>query len=159
MTDPVTATPDSDLRPRFWENVPLEDLSKPEWEALCDRCGRCCLLKLEDADTQEIEFTNVSCRLFDGATSSCGNYALRKQLVKDCVVLSPENISRIAYWMPVTCAYRLLFEGRTLFDWHPLVSGRADSVFEAGISMHDRVIPEYEINEDDLEDHIIEGMA
>jgi len=151
--------PADELRPDFWTAYPLEDLSKPEWEALCDRCGRCCLLKLEDADTQEVEFTNVSCRLFDGATSSCGNYALRKQMVKDCVVLSPENIERIAYWMPATCAYRLLFEGKPLFDWHPLVSGDAGSVRAAGISMHDLVVPEYEIDQDDLEDYIIEGMV
>lgn len=146
------------LRPKFWETQPLEDMTKPEWEALCDGCGRCCLLKLEDADTQEVEFTNVACRLFDGQTSRCGQYALRKQLVKDCVVLTPENIERIAYWMPATCAYRLLFEGKPLYDWHPLVSGDLDSTRDAGMSMHDKVLAEYEIDEDDLENYIIKGM-
>ncbi len=150
--------PTPDLRPKFWKTQPLEDMTKPEWEALCDGCGRCCLLKLEDADTQEVEFTNVACRLFDGQTSRCGQYALRKQLVKDCVVLTPENIERIAYWMPATCAYRLAFEGKPLYDWHPLVSGDPDSARDAGMSMHDKVLAEYEIDEDDLENYIIKGM-
>lgn len=145
----------SSLRPKFWEEIPLVDLNKPEWEALCDGCGRCCLLKLEDADTQEIEFTNIACRLFDSETSGCGQYALRKQMVKDCVVLSPENIERHAYWMPSTCAYRLLFEGKPLFDWHPLVSNDAETVHISGISMRQKVVAEYEINQDDLEDYII----
>jgi len=148
-----------DMRPKFWENLPIEDLNSTEWEALCDRCGRCCLLKLEDPDTQQIDFTTVSCRLFDAKTSTCGNYALRKQMVKDCVVLSPENIERIAYWMPSTCAYRLRFDGQPLYDWHPLVSGDPQSVRKAGISMHDRTIAEYEIDEKDLEDYIVEEIS
>jgi uncharacterized protein len=149
----------SDTRPKFWEKIPLSDLSKPEWEALCDNCGRCCLLKLEDPDTAEIEFTNISCRLFDGAECNCSQYALRKQLVKDCVVLTPENIERHAYWMPSTCAYRLLFEDKPLFDWHPLISGDPETVHEAGISMRFKTLAEYEINDDDLELYVIEEIT
>ncbi len=152
-------SPPSDLRPKFWENHLLEDLSKPEWEALCDGCGRCCLLKLEDEDTQEIEFTNISCRLFDSETSRCSQYALRKQMVADCVMLSPQNIERHAYWMPTTCAYRLLYEGKPLFDWHPLVSGSPKTVHESGISMRHKVVAEFEINEDDLEDYIVKEIT
>jgi uncharacterized protein len=148
-----------DTRHKFWENIPLSDLTKPEWEALCDNCGRCCLLKLEDPDTAEIEFTNISCRLFDGVECKCSQYALRKQLVKDCVVLTPENIERHAYWMPSTCAYRLLYEGKPLFDWHPLVSGDPDTVHEAGISMRFKTLAEYEINDDDLELYVIEEIT
>ena len=154
-----TANKPHDARPKFWETIPLEDLSKPEWEALCDNCGRCCLLKIEDEDTQEIEFTNIACRLFDGVNCNCGQYALRKQMVKDCVVLTPENIERHAYWMPTTCAYRLLFEGKPLFDWHPLISGNPETVHEAGISMRYKTLAEYEINQDDLELYVIEEIT
>ncbi len=144
------------LRPKFWERVPLDQMTEAEWEALCDGCGRCCLLKLEDADTEEIAFTRVSCRLLDTETCRCGNYAIRKQLVPDCVVLTPKNIDDIGYWMPATCAYRLLHEGRPLYDWHPLISGRAESVQEAGVSVAGWVVPEFEVDEDDLEDYLIE---
>jgi uncharacterized protein len=102
------------LRDRFWERVPLRNLAPPEWEALCDGCGKCCLNKLEDADTGEVAFTRVACRLLDGETCRCGNYAIRKTLVPECVVLTPGNIAEIAYWMPRTCAYRLLWEGKPL---------------------------------------------
>ena len=146
------------LRKKFWERFPLEDLTPDEWEALCDNCGRCCLRKLEDADTGEVEYTNVVCRLFDADNCTCGQYALRKQLVPDCVILTPENLERIAYWMPATCAYRLLHEGRPLFDWHPLVSGRPESVREAGISMHNRVVHEFEVEEEDLEHYIVQEL-
>ncbi len=156
MTRPGPA--DSALRPRFWER-PLDQLNPDEWEALCDGCGRCCLLKLEDADTGEVEYTRVSCRLLDPETCRCGNYALRKQLVPDCVVLTPANLERIAYWMPATCAYRLRFLGRPLPPWHPLVSGRADSVERAGVSVRNRVVPEWEVDEDDLEDYLIADSA
>jgi len=147
------------LRDGFWETIALEDLTKPEWEALCDGCGRCCLLKLEDEDTREIAFTNVVCRLFDDKTCQCGQYALRKQMVKGCVILTPENIGRNAYWMPATCAYRLRHEGKPLYDWHPLVSGDPDSVHDSGFSMRSKVIFEDEIDEDDLEDYVIDGIS
>ena len=111
------ATPS--LRPQFWETVDLTNMTKSEWESLCDGCGKCCLLKLEDEDTEEIKFTNVACRLFDDTTCKCQNYALRKQMVAGCVVLTPENIERIAYWMPKTCGYRRVFEGQGLMGWHP----------------------------------------
>jgi len=148
-----------DIRPNFWKNLPLEDLSRPEWEALCDGCGKCCLLKLEDEDTGQIAYTNVSCRLFDDATCTCGQYALRKQMVAGCVVLTPENIERHAYWMPATCAYRLRFDGKPLYDWHPLNSGTPDSVAAAGISVQGRVVAEFDVDEDDLEDYLIEGIV
>jgi len=147
------------LRKNFWTRFDLGDLSKDEWEALCDGCGRCCLLKLEDEDTSAIAYTRVSCRLFDPESCRCGNYPLRKQLVAGCVVLTPENIERIAYWMPETCAYRRLFDGATLPDWHPLLTGRTDSVHLAGISVRGNVVPEYDVDEEDLEDYLIEGFG
>ena len=117
--DPINRT---GLRDRYWERVPLKNLTPREWEALCDGCGKCCLNKLEDADTGEVELTRVACRLLDSETCRCGQYDIRKTLVPECVVLTPENISKNAYWMPETCAYRLLYEGKPLYDWHPLGS-------------------------------------
>ncbi|MEL7214722.1 MAG: YcgN family cysteine cluster protein [Pseudomonadota bacterium] len=146
------------MKRRFWEK-PLFSLEKAEWEALCDGCGKCCLLKLEEEDTGEVFYTDVSCRLLDTGTCRCGNYALRKQLVPDCVVLTPETLPDIAGWMPSTCAYRRLYEGKGLPDWHPLLTGRAGSVAEAGHSIAERVVPEYEVDEDELTEHIIDDLA
>jgi uncharacterized cysteine cluster protein YcgN (CxxCxxCC family) len=147
------------LRPRFWETVPLARMTPEEWEALCDGCGKCCLNKLEDAETGEVAFTNVACRLLDDETCRCGNYAIRKQIVPECVVLTPKNIAEIAYWMPATCAYRLLHEGKQLFYWHHLISGDPNSVHEAGASVKGWTVPEWEVDEEDWEDHIIEDLA
>lgn len=148
----------SALRKNFWQNYDLTELSKAEWEALCDGCGKCCLIKLEDEDTGELKYTNIGCRLFDDSTCRCGNYALRRQLVARCVVLTPQNIERNAHWMPSTCAYRLLQEGGDLPDWHPLITGTRDTVHSAGISMRGKTVSEYEVEEDDLQDYVIEGL-
>lgn len=153
MSDPI----DRDgLRPKFWEKVPLKNMTSKEWEALCDGCGRCCLNKLEDEDTMEIAFTRVACRLLDGDTCRCAQYDIRKKFVPDCVVLTPKNIDEIGYWMPPTCAYRLLNEGKTLHDWHPLISGTAQTVHDAGISVQGWTVPEFEVPEDEWENYIID---
>jgi uncharacterized protein len=147
-----------EMRPRFWQTIALEDLNPVEWEALCDGCGKCCLLKLEDEDSGEVSYTSVACRLFDDTTCRCGNYPLRRQLVRTCVVLTPDGLEQIIDWMPATCAYRLRAEGKPLADWHPLVSGDPDSVHAAGISVRNRTIAEYDVDEDDLENFIVEGV-
>ncbi|WP_102226164.1 YcgN family cysteine cluster protein [Acidimangrovimonas sediminis] len=152
--DPI---PREGLRPRFWERVPLRNMAPKEWEALCDGCGKCCLNKLEDPDTGEVVFTRIGCRLLDDETCRCGNYEIRKTIVPECVVLTPGNIGEIAYWMPRTCAYRLLHEGKSLYDWHPLISGDPDSVHRAGESVQGWTVPEFEVPEDDWEDYIVEG--
>ena len=144
------------MRPRFWESVALDDMTTEEWEALCDGCGKCCLLKLEDEDTGRVHYTNVSCRLFDAETRTCGQYTLRRMFVQGCVVLTPENLSETAPWMPATCAYRRLYEGRGLADWHPLISGTRDSVAAAGVAVKGPLVPEYEVAEEDLEDHVLD---
>jgi uncharacterized cysteine cluster protein YcgN (CxxCxxCC family) len=141
---------------RFWETKPLAALSPAEWESLCDGCGRCCVVKLEDEDTGKVHYTDVACRLFDNHTCRCGNYALRAKLVKGCVVLTPKSLPEVAHWLPRTCAYRLLHEGRPLADWHSLVSGDPESVHAAGLSLRGKVVPEYEVAEDELEDHIVD---
>jgi uncharacterized cysteine cluster protein YcgN (CxxCxxCC family) len=155
MTDKNATT---SLRSRFWETVDLVDMTKPEWEALCDGCGKCCLLKLEDEDTAEIKFTSLACRLFDDSTCKCQNYALRKQMVAGCVVLTPENIERIAYWMPESCGYRRIYEGEPLLDWHPLITGDPNSAHTTNNSVMDKTTPEYEVDEADMEDYVIKDL-
>ncbi len=153
MSDPIDR---SGLRPRFWETVPLKKMSPKEWEALCDGCGKCCLNKLEDADTGEVALTRVACRLLDNENCRCAQYEIRHQFVPECIVLNPSNIDTHAYWMPQTCAYRLLHSGQNLPEWHPLITGSAQSVHDAGVSVQGWSIPEFEVDEDDWEDHIIE---
>ncbi len=151
--DPIVRT---GLRPRYWETVPTDRMTAPEWEALCDGCGKCCLNKLEDPDTREVALTRVACRLLDDATCRCASYDDRLRHVPECVVLSPAELPRIAYWMPATCAYRLLHEGAPLPRWHPLLTGTAQSVHDAGVSVRGWTVPEFEVDEDDWEDHIID---
>ena len=122
----------------FWRSKPLEAMSDREWESLCDGCGRCCLVKLEDEDTGEIAYTDVGCTLLDSGACRCRNYENRQALVPDCVRLTPATVRTLS-WLPPTCAYRLLAEGRDLYWWHPLVSGDPETVHAAGISVRDRV--------------------
>ncbi|MEM7670163.1 MAG: YcgN family cysteine cluster protein [Pseudomonadota bacterium] len=143
------------MRTRFWEQ-PLTSMSPEEWEALCDGCGRCCALKLEDDRTGEVHYTSVTCRLFDLSTCQCGNYPLRRQLVKGCVSLTPVVLEEAVDWLPRSCAYRRLYEGRALAAWHPLISGRAETVHQAGMSLRGRGIPEYEVEESAFEDYVVD---
>ena len=145
------------MRARFWERVPLERMTDAEWEALCDGCGKCCLNKLEDEETGQVDLTNIACRLFDDASCRCGNYAIRKTLVPECVQLSPASLPDVAYFMPATCAYRRLHEGKPLLWWHPLVAGDPEAVHRAGVSARGLTVPEWEVPcEDDWDDHIID---
>ncbi len=153
MTDPINR---SGLRPRYWQTTPLNRMTQSEWEALCDGCGKCCLNKLEDDETGEVALTRVACRLFDDTTCRCGQYDSRHQFVPECISLSVKNIERNLYWLPETCAYKLLWTGKPLYDWHPLISGTAQSVHDAGISMQHRTVAEFEVDEDDWEDYLIE---
>ncbi|MBM84559.1 MAG: hypothetical protein CMM47_00860 [Rhodospirillaceae bacterium] len=124
-----------------------------EWESLCDGCGKCCLIKLIDDVTDELHFTTVACRLLDCSSCRCGDYANRKTLVPDCVMLSPRIVEELQ-WMPSTCAYRLLREGKELPWWHPLVSGRAETVNEAGVSVRGRAVSERDVPNESLPDYI-----
>ncbi|NRB40697.1 MAG: YcgN family cysteine cluster protein [Pseudomonadales bacterium] len=138
----------------FWKTMALTDMNKQEWESLCDGCAKCCLVKLQDEDTDEVAYTNVACRYMDYGTCQCTEYIKRNELVPACVWLKPEMVDEF-FWLPTSCAYRLVSEGRDLPSWHPLISGDKDSVHEAGMSIRNKVINESEIDEDDLEEHII----
>jgi uncharacterized cysteine cluster protein YcgN (CxxCxxCC family) len=140
----------------FWRRKSLSQMTNSEWESLCDGCGRCCLVKLEDADDPaRTYFTDVGCRLLDAASCRCRDYANRTARVKDCVRLTPRNVKRIV-WLPPTCAYRLLGEGRDLYWWHPLVSGDPETVHQAGVSVRGRVgASEDEVKDEELEDRIV----
>jgi uncharacterized cysteine cluster protein YcgN (CxxCxxCC family) len=126
----------------FWERKTLSQLSNAEWESLCDGCGKCCLHKIEDARDHKTHYTNVACRLLNLVTCQCKNYPDRKRYVPDCVKLTADKVSRF-YWLPSTCAYRLLGEGKPLPDWHPLITGDPESVHAAGQSVKGRIIAEH----------------
>ncbi|MDG6094729.1 YcgN family cysteine cluster protein [Acetobacter sp. AN02] len=136
----------------FWETTALSDMTHAQWESLCDGCGRCCLHKLRDEEEGSVWFTSVACRLLDLGTCRCSDYPRRQQKIPDCISLTPEMMEEVQDWLPPTCAYRRLYEGKTLPAWHPLRTGRPESVREAGISAAGRCISEREAG--DLEDHL-----
>ena len=141
----------------FWKNKTLRQMSSSEWEALCDGCGKCCLVKLIDDLTDDLHYTTVACKLLDCESCQCGDYENRKSLVEVCVILSPRLIEEL-HWMPSTCAYRLIYEGKDLYWWHPLISGSPNTVHEAGISVRGRVISEREVKDSELPKYIDEQL-
>ena len=141
----------------FWKNKTLRQMSSSEWEALCDGCGKCCLVKLIDDLTDDLHYTTVACKLLDCESCQCGDYENRKSLVEACVILSPRLIEEL-HWMPSTCAYRLIYEGKDLYWWHPLISGNPNTVHDAGISVRGRVISEREVKDSELPKYIDEQL-
>jgi uncharacterized cysteine cluster protein YcgN (CxxCxxCC family) len=137
----------------FWKTKPLAAMTEAEWESLCDGCGRCCLHKLRDDDTGEIFWTQVACRLLDLGSCRCSDYPARQDKVPDCVQLTPEALETID-WLPPTCGYRRVAEGRGLSWWHPLVSGNPNTVHDAGVSVRGRAISERKAGA--LEDHVVD---
>ena len=133
----------------FWQTKTLEQMTAAEWESLCDGCGLCCLIRFEDEETGEVIPTRVACKLLDQHLCRCTDYVNRKAHVPDCIKLTPWNIEALA-WMPASCAYRRLHEGRDLPEWHPLVTGDPESVHEAGVSIRDQTVSEATL--DDPED-------
>lgn len=125
----------------YWKRVPLSEMTGEQWEALCDGCGRCCLQKLRDEDTNELAFTNVACHLLDQHSCKCSDYCNRQARVPDCMALTPQALAEID-WLPPSCAYRLVAEGRDLYWWHPLISGDPETVHRSGASVRGRVVSE-----------------
>ena len=138
----------------FWDEKSVAEMSDAEWEALCDGCARCCLIKLEDEDTGAIGTTSVVCELLDVDTCRCTRYPERHQLVPDCIDFNAEVIAELA-WLPDTCAYRLLAEGKPLAWWHPLISGNSATVHEAGVSVRGNVVSETHVHPDELTSMIV----
>jgi hypothetical protein len=138
----------------FWKTKSLAEMTHEEWESLCDRCGRCCLEKLEDQDSGQVFYTCVACPLLDAEQCCCKAYGDRTRLMPDCLVLTPAHVGQF-YWLPGTCAYRLLAEGKDLEWWHPLISGNADTVHQAGISVRGKIVAAQYVNAEDLEAYII----
>lgn len=143
----------ADKKP-FWEAKSLDQMNDEEWESLCDGCGRCCLHKLEDEDTAEVHFTRVACKLLDTQSCRCSNYANRFEHVPDCLTIKPLDDQKLN-WLPESCAYRRLSEGRALENWHPLVSKMSESVHMAGISVAHLCISENYVPLDDYFEHVI----
>jgi uncharacterized cysteine cluster protein YcgN (CxxCxxCC family) len=139
----------------FWKTKKLSEMTTEEWESLCDNCGKCCLHKLEDEETGAIAFTNVACNLINLKTCRCTRYSERTRLVPECLDLKQHDFAEYN-WLPSTCAYRLLSDGKELPDWHPLLSGSAHSVRRAGVSISSYAVKESQV--DDLEDHVIEWL-
>ena len=139
----------------FWKTKTLDQMNREEWESLCDGCAKCCLLKLEDEDTGEIAYTRLHCRLLDAGTCACSDYKNRKSIVEDCVILTPAGVEEIA-WMPKTCAYRLVHEGKDLPDWHHLVCGDKTRVHTGGHSIMGRTVSEDTAFDENPEDWIVD---
>jgi len=139
----------------FWKTKTLAEMTTEEWESLCDNCGKCCLNKLEDEDSGDIYFTSVVCNLIDLDTCRCTRYAERTRLIPECIDLKQHDFAEYN-WLPATCAYRLLVDGKELPSWHPLITGDPESVKEAGVSISSYAMKESEV--EDLEDHIIEWL-
>ncbi len=138
----------------FWKRKTMREMTAREWESLCDGCGRCCLNKLEDWDSGEIYWTDIACSQLDCETCRCKSYKNRFAVVPDCIDLTPEKVEELT-WLPPTCAYRLIGEDKDLPEWHPLKTGRAESVHEAGVSVRGRVQPEDNLEPEDYEDHLV----
>jgi len=139
----------------FWEEKTLAEMSAEEWEALCDGCGRCCLMKLEDEDSGEILNSDVHCRLLDPDSCRCTDYPNRQAKVPDCIKLTPQNVTTIS-WIPKSCAYRRLAEGRGLAWWHPLISGDPETVVAVGVSVRGRTMNETDVKDGEWESHVAE---
>lgn len=138
----------------FWKGRSLQDFTHEEWEALCDGCGLCCLIKIMDEEGDDVYYTDVICRYHDSNQCRCTVYGERTVKVPTCLVVTPEIADNLE-WIPETCAYRLLAEGKDLPDWHPLVAGNSDLMHRRGNSVKGKVVSEAKVRDDELEDHII----
>ena len=140
---------------KYWMKKSLKDLTQEEWEALCDGCGQCCLFRLEDEDTGEIFTTNIACKLLCHETCTCLDYSHRFEIIPNCLQLSSENVAKLS-WLPRTCAYRLVSVHMDLPEWHPLKTGRSESVHQAGISVKGKIISEELVDSEQYFDYVVD---
>ena len=143
------------VRANFWKKFPLEEMNQAEWESLCDGCGKCCLIKLENEETSIVQYTQIACHLFDNKSCRCTDYKNRKKVVSDCLIITKDTIKTSHHWMPKTCAYRLIYEGKELESWHHLVSGSLNTVHNAGESIQLSTISETDVLEEDWQNYVI----
>ncbi len=129
------------MNDQYWKRKSLTEMTAAEWEGLCDGCALCCMHKVEDEDTGDLHYTDVACKLLDLESCRCSDYANRAKRVADCLVLSANRAEEFS-WLPASCAYRRLANGQNLPEWHPLITGRASSVHEAGISVLGKAVSE-----------------
>jgi uncharacterized protein len=141
----------------FWDSKTLDEMTAAEWESLCDGCGRCCLNKIEDEDTGQIFLTKVACKLLDVRSCQCRDYPNRQKFVPDCIRIDPEQVRSLS-WLPETCGYRRVEEGRGLEWWHPLVSGSRETVHEAGISLRDWAKSERRVKPENFSKYLIDDF-
>lgn len=147
-------SPENPESPPFWKVKTLAEMTQGEWESLCDGCGRCCLNKLEDWDSGEIVWTDVACELLDGTSCRCKDYDNRAATVPDCIQLTVQEVQELT-WLPPTCGYRLIRDGQDLYWWHPLVSGDAETVHQAGVSVRGRTVTEASVPVEEFEAHVV----
>jgi uncharacterized cysteine cluster protein YcgN (CxxCxxCC family) len=139
----------------FWQEKSLDQLSEEQWELLCDGCGKCCMHKLQDEDTDELLFTCISCEFLDTESCQCSVYSNRNKYVPDCLNLKYEDLPTVSEWLPETCAYRLLYKGQSLPQWHPLIAGTKKMMHENHFSVRSKAINERDVSDDDWEDYIL----
>lgn len=139
----------------WWQQKELSEFTTDEWESLCDHCAKCCLNKLEDEDDGTVYYTDVACNLLDGQTCRCSNYPKRQILMPDCVRLTPQNLEQL-YWMPPSCAYRLVYEGKDLPSWHHLVSGSKETIHQQAESIIGKFVFSKDVSEDEWEDRVVD---
>tara|TARA_R110001592_G_scaffold171325_1_gene409608 strand:- start:9350 stop:9811 length:462 start_codon:yes stop_codon:yes gene_type:complete len=140
----------------FWESKKIQDFSQDEWESLCDGCGKCCLQKLQDEDTEEIHFTCISCQFLDEQSCRCKVYGNRFEHLPECLNLTKENLESTLPWLPNTCSYKLVYQEKSLPVWHHLISGNKETIHVLNLSVRDKVVSELDVDEDDWEDFIVD---
>jgi uncharacterized cysteine cluster protein YcgN (CxxCxxCC family) len=136
----------------FWKQKRLDEMTTEEWESLCDGCGKCCLNKLIDDETDELYYTNAACKLLDRDACHCRHYTERFTFVPGCAAITVDNIASLT-WLPDSCAYIRLYQGRDLPSWHPLITGSKEAMHAAGMSVKGKVVCETKVR--DMEDHIV----
>lgn len=144
---------------KFWEVKPMSEMSDDEWESLCDGCGKCCLVQLQDDETEELLQTNVACWLFDDKKCQCRSYIDRANLEPSCLIMDKKNVAASVEFAPETCAYKLLHDGKPLFSWHPLISGSKNSVHKSNVSVKNKTVSMSDVGSESIENFVIDSFS